>query len=217
MLILLVLLWEVCTQLILLRQHSTILRCDSTILLRQHNFDRVTSPRPWCRLPPETVIRGKPMGVKRKETMINVPGFSELSMQQAIFVIEYCKDFDPRRAASAARYQNPDYGYKLIHEPEVSAALDEILRRRMEESDIDAEWLLYEAMDNHRLARQAGNLSASNKALELIGKMALVDAFAAEKVELSTNQEVVDRLIRGRLRARAKASSPDDDAPVSFT
>lgn len=157
------------------------------------------------------------MGVKRKETMINVPGFSELSMQQAIFVIEYCKDFDPRRAASAARYQNPDYGYKLIHEPEVSAALDEILRRRMEESDIDAEWLLYEAMDNHRLARQAGNLSASNKALELIGKMALVDAFAAEKVELSTNQEVVDRLIRGRLRARAKAAAPDDDAPVSFT
>lgn len=156
--------------------------------------------------------------------MVNVPELEGLSMQQAIFVIEYAKDFDPRRAASAARYQNPDYGYRLLHEHVVAKAVDLILLRRMEASDIDAEWLLYEAMDNHHLARQAGNLSASNRALEMIGKMSLVDAFAAEKVELRTDQEVVDRLLRGRMRARAKSKETQiqdemrilEAQPVSF-
>src|SRR5699024_12369920 len=71
---------------------------------------------------------------------------------------------------------------------------------------ISAEWLLYEMVDNHKLARQAGNLSASNKALELIGKMAVVDAFAADKIELKVGEELAERLIRGRERARLRNS-----------
>ena len=83
----------------------------------------------------------------------------------------------------------------------VKAAIDLVIARRMQQSDIDAEWLLYEAVDNHYLARQNGDLKSSNTALALIGKITLVDAFAAEKLEVIGDKEIAERLARGRKRA----------------
>ncbi len=128
------------------------------------------------------------------------------------FVIEYCKDFSARRAAEASGY-SPDSGYQIKEKPDVQAAIQKILNSRLEASHIDAEWVLMEAVDNHMIARQAGNISASNTALGLVAKHTFVDAFAAEKVEVSSDKDVMDRLIRGRERARVKQ---DDDEDVSF-
>jgi hypothetical protein len=155
---------------------------------------------------------------KKVKGLVNVPGLEGLELPQAIFVIEYLKDFDPRRAAAVAQYKDPSYGYNLLQENDaVKRAVNLVLQRRLEESDIDAEWLLYEAMDNHLLARQMGNIGASNRALELIGKMALVDAFAAEKVELNASEAIVERLTRGRERARNRSKGTSTDEPgVSF-
>lgn len=133
-------------------------------------------------------------------------------MQRITFVVEYLKDYNPRRAAEAAQYADPSYGYTLLNDDElVKKALSLVVSRRLQESDIDAEWLLYEAVDNHMLARQAGNLSASNSALQLIGKIALVDAFASDKIEVIGNEEVVARLARGRKRASEKTEEGEGE------
>lgn len=161
----------------------------------------------------------KTENMARSRITTSAPELQLLSHKEAAFVIEYVRDMNPTRAATVVGL-SPEYGHQLKKKPEIETAVQLILKRRLEDSDIDAEWLLYELVDNHLLARQVGNLSASNTALSTIGKLALVDAFAAEKVTIKTDEEVMARLIRGRERARAKRESRDAsgsaDAGVSF-
>ena len=134
------------------------------------------------------------------------------------FVIEYSKDWNARRAAKASGYE-PDSGYRLAQEDDIQAAIAAILSHRLDSSHIDAEWVLMEAVDNHRIARQADNISASNTALNLIAKHTMVDALASDKLNMNVqgDQAVMERLMRGRVRA-SKQDEPedDDDQQVSF-
>ena len=86
-----------------------------------------------------------------------------------------------------------------------------ILAGKLEASMIDAEWLLMEFVDNHLIARSEGKIAASNTALVNIGKHAKVDAFAAEKVIVAGDKEVMERLLRARKRKK-----PSPGADVSF-
>lgn len=140
--------------------------------------------------------------------------FLGLSHREANFAIEYSKDWDARRAAAACGWA-PDTGYQVREREDVQMALDLILQERLNDSHIDAEWLLYELVDNHTIARATGKLTASNTALGLIGKMGTVDAFAAEKVIMASDQDVVDRLNRARQRT-APVEDPPKPPPVSF-
>lgn len=135
-----------------------------------------------------------------------------LKPKEANFVIEFCKDFAPRRAAEASGY-SADHGYKLLTDDNISAAVDHVLEQRLEASHIDAEWVLMEAVDNHLIARQQGNIPASTSALNLVAKHVFVDAFAAEKVEVAGDKEIMERLIRGRKRMNEEN---DDSDGVSF-
>lgn len=131
-----------------------------------------------------------------------------LDHKRQMFVIEYTKDFNPRRASEASGFA-PDRGYDLRKEPQIEATIDRIIAARAHQSDIDAEWVLYEAVDNHYLARYAGNLPASNNALTLIAKHSAVDALAADRVKIIDDDELLDRLRAGRRRA----AGLDDDVP----
>lgn len=132
-----------------------------------------------------------------------------LKPKEVNFVIEYTKDFSARRAAEASGY-SADFGYTLAKKPEIETAIDHVLSHRLESSHIDAEWVLMEAVDNHKIARQQGNISASNTSLNLIAKHVFVDALAANvNVEVSSDKEVVERL----LRARGRMNKPKE---VSF-
>ena len=136
-----------------------------------------------------------------------------LTPEQALFVIEFCKDCNARRAAVASGH-HPDSGYKLRDLPVIAAAIQVVLMQRLESSHIDAEWVLMEAVDNHVIARQAGNITASNTALTLIAKHTLVDAMATDKLNLNLNgdKEVVERL----QRARQRLNQVEDDEEVNF-
>jgi len=136
----------------------------------------------------------------------------ELTDQELQFVIEYSKDFNFRRAAIVAGY-SADYGHKVRDKPNVQAAVTRILANRLKASDISAEWLLMELVDNHMLARQADNLTASNTALGHIAKHKFVDANAADKVQLVDGKEILAKLARGRDRVR-KAKGNENE--VSF-
>lgn len=142
-------------------------------------------------------------------------GATGLMPAEANFVIEYVKDFAARRAAEASGYA-ADTGYTLRDKPHIASAISYVLSSRLEASHIDAEWVLMEAVDNHLIARQRGNITASNTALNLIAKHVFVDAFAAEKVEVSSDKEIMERLLRGRQRARERDSDNTLDDEVSF-
>lgn len=134
-----------------------------------------------------------------------------LKHQHMNFVIEYVKDFSARRAAEASGY-SPDYGHTLKDLHDITAAINRVLESRLEASDIDAEWVLMEAVDNHMIARQNGNISASNTALNLVAKHSMVDALAADKIEVTSDKEIMDRLTRGRKRMNG---DPDEEE-ISF-
>ena len=136
-----------------------------------------------------------------------------LSYKEAAFVIEFSKDFDARRAAACSGHP-PDSGYSLRDKPNIQAALDWILQQRLETSHIDAEWVLMEAVDNHRIARQMGNLAASNTALKLCAQHKQVDAMASDKlnVNVHADADIMNRLQRGRDRNANRNKQP----PPSF-
>jgi phage terminase small subunit len=142
---------------------------------------------------------------------ITIADIIKLPPKKANFVVEYMKDFAPRRAAEASGY-SADHGYILLSEPEVSDAIEHIIQQRLDVNMIDADWLLYEMIDNHMIARQQGNITASNTALNMVGKHKRVDAFAADKIKVTTDVDVMDRLVA----ARQRLSKPDDDEDVSF-
>ena len=133
-------------------------------------------------------------------TIDDLPG---LGRDRANFVIEYCKDTDARRAAAASGLPADD-GYKIRDEPDVAIAIQRVLQSHCAPQDITPEWLLQEFYYNHLLARQRGNITASNQCLNLIAKHASVDAYAAEKVKMTTDQDTIDRLMRERKRRLAK-------------
>jgi len=141
---------------------------------------------------------------------ITIADIIQLPPKEACFVVEYIKDFAPRRAAEAAGY-NSDYGYQLLGKAEISKAVEVIIQQRLEENQIDTDWLLYEMVDNHRIARQQGNITASNTALNMVGKHKRVDAFAADKIKVSTDADVMDRLVAARKRLTASDVQEDDD------
>lgn len=143
---------------------------------------------------------------------ITVKELTGLQPKEANFVIEFTKDFSARRAAEASGYA-PDHGYKLKEKVEIAAAIERVIESRLEASHIDAEWVLMEAVDNHMIARQAGNITASNTALNLVAKHTFVDALSAEKVEVSSDHEIMARLLRGRKRL---SKIDNDEEEVSF-
>jgi len=141
-----------------------------------------------------------------------------LSPQEMTFVIEYSKDFSARRAAVAAGW-SADSGYQVRDRQNVQTALNVILLKRLESSHIDADWVLMEAVDNHSLARQAGNIPASNTALNMIMRHTMVDAIASDKLNMNvhTDKDVLERLVRGRERLKERDGDTDeDDGEVSF-
>jgi hypothetical protein len=107
-----------------------------------------------------------------------------LSRQEMLFTIELLKDMNPIRAGQACGI-DPDEAMRMSNKKAIKDRCEAILVQRLDEAEINVDWLLDELKDNHTLARQQGNLTASNKALETIGKLAPVDAFASNKVEHS--------------------------------
>lgn len=153
---------------------------------------------------------------------LTIEGMTKLKPNEAVFVIEFIKDFDARRAATCAGYV-PDSGYAVRDRPHVQEAIAYHLQRRLNSSDIDAEWVMMELVDNHLIARQNGNITASNTALGLLCKHKVVDAFAADKIVTTDNKDIMERLLRGRKRLQtlnhaetAEFEPMASEPPVSF-
>ena len=146
--------------------------------------------------------------MRRPKMLLNLPEVDGLTEQQILFLIEYMKDFNAFRAAEAAQYADPAYGHTLLKQDAMARAVGIQIKKRLDDAAIDAAWVLDELVDNHYLARQAGDLKTSTSALQTIGKLATVDAFAAEKVVVTDDEKMRERLERGRQRVAEQAATP---------
>lgn len=94
------------------------------------------------------------------------------------------------RAANASRVDVDEASLWISGDHAVRRAVDRIIAERLEEAEINLDWVLYELKDNHHLARQQGNLTASNKALDQLAKHKSIDAYAASKVDANVSGEL---------------------------
>lgn len=138
-----------------------------------------------------------------------------LPPQLVCFVVEYTKDFNRLRAARASGVHPQDLDAILDRE-DILNGIAAAVQRRNEITQLDSDWVMTELADNHIIAKQTGNLGASNKALELIGKLARVDAFAAQRVDLTVSDDIVERLSRGRQRAAERRVIDVEAAPAAM-
>lgn len=153
-----------------------------------------------------------------KQSAVLLKGLYGLGLKpkEVRFVIEYFKDHDARRAAVVSGY-SADSGYAIVSRDVIHEAIALLQVHLLDDAVIDADWLLTELVDNHYIARQNNNLSASNTALNTIAKHVRVDAFAADKVVVSTDEDVKTALqkARERLQIHSKAV-PEEEGGVDF-
>lgn len=113
-----------------------------------------------------------------------------LTEKQKMFVKEYLIDLNATQAAIRAGYSE-DSARQIANEtltkPYIQEAIQKAQDKRAEKLDIDAEWVLREAVDAVKIFKADGN-SALVSAINLVAKHRDIDAFAAEKSEVK--QEV---------------------------
>ncbi len=193
---------------------------------------------------PHTFPTYKPL-VKRYDIMyyfcrINVPiGLrlqmakattnSTLTAKQQRFVEEYLVDLNATQAAIRAGYSVKtahSCGPRLLGNAGVAAAIAAAKRERSEATQIDAEWVLKQAVELHRRCMQevrpalhpknrrqmtdddgnalyTFNAAAANRALELIGQHVSINAYR-ENVQVNAEMSLVERLHAGRARAHLR-------------
>lgn len=156
------------------------------------------------------------MRKKQHLTIEDIP----LPVEEAHFVLEYCKDLDIARASSACGIEH-EKAYELRQRPDINMQIQRILQSQLSITDITPDWLMQEIYYVHLLSLQTGKLNTSLQALKLIGALGRVDAYAPEKVELKGDRDVVERLMRVRKRNLENMKSEkivkfDGDEKVTF-
>lgn len=125
-------------------------------------------------------------------------------------IIEYSVDFNVARAARTLSL--PVGKAKEMLEDELAKeAIGKILARRRDISDVDHQWVLEQLVTNHHLARQEGNIAASNTALHHLMRHRTIDAMASEKLDVNVGT-VQERLARARERIQKGVTIEHQDS-----
>lgn len=105
---------------------------------------------------------------------------SELNVKQRRFVEQYLIDLNGTQAAIRAGYSHNGAevtGHRLLRHPKIAALVVEGQAKLSEKSGIDALWVLNEAADVYRAARDGDKLTEALRALDIVGKHVNVQAF----------------------------------------
>ena len=138
---------------------------------------------------------------------------NKLTEKQARFVEEYLIDLNMIQAALRSGYSPNSIkqsASRTLNNSLVKAAIDEAKEARSERLKIDADYVLRGAVELFERCMQRSPVpdaegefkfqhTGAGKALELIGRHVSVQAFK-EKVEMSIESELIERLSRGRKR-----------------
>lgn len=96
-----------------------------------------------------------------------------MTPKQKTFVDEYLLDLNATRAAIRAGYSPrtaEQQGYRLLRNVQVANAVKAAQAARADRTRKHSDWVLNQLVENHEAARASGQLSQSNRALELIGR-----------------------------------------------
>lgn len=98
-----------------------------------------------------------------------------LTDKQVRFIDEYMIDMNATAAYGRAGYTAEGNSAeasasRLLRNAKIQQELNKRQKKMQEESGISVQWVLKEFVENHKMAREVGELAASNKALESIGK-----------------------------------------------
>ncbi len=153
-----------------------------------------------------------------------------LTPKQHRFVEEYLIDLNATKAAGRARYSEKtarQIGSENLSKPAIQEAIAKAKIERSEATKIDAEYVLRrlhqiverclqevkpalhpktrrQLKDDDGNALYVFNAAGANQALALLGKHVSVAAFNKDRLEISGEISLVERLQRGRDRARMK-------------
>jgi phage terminase small subunit len=101
------------------------------------------------------------------------PQARPLTARQSAFVREYLVDMNGTQAAVRAGYSEhtaSQIATRMLRFVQVAQAVEAGKAKRAEASDLSAEWVLERLRENHAKAVELGQLSAANRAVELLGK-----------------------------------------------
>ena len=165
----------------------------------------------------------------------------KLTPKQQCFIEEYLIDLNAAQSAIRAGYSEKtakQQASRLLTNVDVAAAVAKAKRERSEATKIDAEWVLRQAVELHQRCMQeirpvrnpktgkqiydddgnalfTFNAAAANRALELVGKHVSVAAFNKDRLEVSGEISLVERLQAGRNRAAKRRVIDGEFAEVS--
>lgn len=125
---------------------------------------------------------------------------AKLTNKQETFCLEYIVDFNATQAAIRSGYSEKtakQQGCENLAKPDLQEKIAELMQVRSEKTQIDAEWVLRQAVKVHERCMQGEPIidreggftgewkfehAGANKALEIVGKHVDVQAFK-ERVE----------------------------------
>jgi len=163
---------------------------------------------------------------------------SSLTPKQQRFVENYLIDLNATQAAIRAGYSPKtakQQASRLLTNVNVAAAVDKAKRERSEATEIDAEWVLQQAVNVYQRVTQevrpvlnpktrkqvidsegnavfTFNAAAANRALEIIGKHVGVAAFK-DRVEYTNGPSLAERIQEGRDRAYQIRNQSEGELP----
>lgn len=118
-----------------------------------------------------------------------------LTPKQEAFVLAYIKTGNAteayRRAYDAEAMNDAAIGVeacRLLQHPKVSLRLQHLQARAANKAVLSRSWVLEQLMDNVTLAKVADDFTASNKALELLGKTDELQMFVERSSVTSDNR-----------------------------
>lgn len=145
---------------------------------------------------------------------------AKLTEKQEMFCREYLIDLNARQAAIRAGYSEKtasEMGYENLSKPHIAEKIAEFKQERVNNTKIDAEWVLKSAkqvfdrcMQHEELDEAEGGTrvfkfehAGANKALDIIGKHVDVQAFKDRVEQVTTHKldkPLVERLTGGSKR-----------------
>lgn len=142
---------------------------------------------------------------------------AKLTAKQELFCKEYLVDLNATQAAIRAGYSEKtasEMGYENLSKPQLAEYIAELKAKRSEKVEIDAAWVLRQAVKVHERCMQAEAVidkeggstgeykfehSGANKALEIIGKHVDIQAFLEKKEIKTINEDLSDDELQLRI------------------
>lgn len=113
-----------------------------------------------------------------------------LTEKQQRFVEEYLIDLNASAAYKRAGYSAKGNAAetcaaRLLRNVQVQAAISELRAEQSEKTGVTAEWVLTEAADMYREAKEAGDRKNALRALEMCGKHVAISAFKGDGAQVN--------------------------------